>query len=80
MFSLKLMPDLDSLMSDVIRHYTTPAHTLEVGDQVIIGEDECIILALEDNGAVITVKVENLGYGPDDFTLYPDEEYWIWSI
>lgn len=67
-------------MSDVIRHYLTPAYTLEEGDQVIIDEDECTILKYEDNGDSIYVKVENLGTGPDEFDLDPDAEYWIWSI
>lgn len=67
-------------MSDVIRHYLTSADTLEEGDQVIIDEDECIILRLKDNGDSIYVKVDNLGTGPDEFTLDPFAEYWIWSI
>ena len=67
-------------MSDAIPHYSTPAHTLEEGDQVIIDGDECVILKYEDRGDVIYVKVENLGYGDDEFELDPDAEYWIWSI
>lgn len=67
-------------MSDVIKHYQTPAHTLEVGDQVIIGEDECIILALDDYMDSIVVRVENLGIGDEEYRLDPDAEYWIWSI
>jgi hypothetical protein len=67
-------------MTDIIQHYKTPAHTLEVGDQVIIDGDECIILSLEDEIDYIYIGVENLGTGPDWFELNPDAEYWIWSI
>lgn len=67
-------------MSDVIRHYLTPAHTLEVGDQIIIDGEECIITQLTDCIDDIVIRVENLGTGPDEFVLPADNEYWIWSI
>lgn len=70
-------------MDDMIILYSTPAYTLMEGDQIIIDGDPCIIRKLDadrDDIDEIHVWVENLGDGNDEYDLYADDNYDVWSI
>lgn len=71
-------------MTDTTILYSTPAHTLEVGDQIIIEGEYCIIRRLDDDRDDIDeihVWVENLDDATnDEFDLYADDEFEVWAL
>ena len=59
------------------------ADTLEAGDQTIIDGDLVVILFVDTDRPdpdEVFVKVENLSGGDDEFTLYADDTYELWSV
>jgi hypothetical protein len=63
--------------------YSTPAHTLEEGDQVIIEGDLVEVKEILETLDVDEVLVRGYSYTTgdvEDFPLYADDEYEIWSV
>lgn len=61
----------------------THAYALVPGDQIIIEGDLFIVHSVDDDRDDIDevfVKGENLSGGEDEFALYADDEYELWSI
>lgn len=68
-------------MSDYDVIDTVPGFSLEVGDQVVIEGDQCVIMHLDDEDPdEIYVTVDNLTGEDVEFTLLPFSDYEIWSI
>jgi hypothetical protein len=73
--------DLDA--EDVTVLYSTPAHTLEVADQVIIEGDLVEVRNILETEDVDEVVVLGYSYTTGDverFELFADDEYEIWSV
>jgi hypothetical protein len=70
-------------MTEILYIDKVSADSLEVGDQAIIDGDLCIIRKIDkdrDDIDEIYVWVENLDNGDDEYSLYADDFYDIWSI
>ncbi len=62
---------------------TLSADTLEVGDQIIIEGDLCIIRKVDSDREDIDevyVWVENLSGGDEEFALYADDYFDMWYL
>lgn len=68
--------------TDIQTLFTTPAHTLEVGDQIKVDGDLFIIRTIVETDDVdeVLVKGENLSDGPDEFSLFADDEFEVWAL
>lgn len=68
---------------NLIIQFTTPAHTLQETDQIIVDGDLFIIHTIDDDRDdidEILVKGENLSDGPDEFVLFADDEFQVWAV
>ena len=73
----------DQEIEDYTVLYSTPAHTLEVADQVIIEGDLVEVRDILETDDVDEVVVLGYSYTTGDverFELFADDEYEIWSV
>lgn len=74
------------IIDDVDVLFTTPAHTLEDGDQIIVddlNEELFIIHSIHETDDIdeIVVKGENLTDPTNnEISLFADSEYRVWSL
>lgn len=71
-----------NIVEDINVLFTTPAHTLEVGDQIIIDGELFIINTIVETEDIdeVVVKGENLSGDDDTFSLFADDEYQVWAL
>ena len=70
-------------VDDIVVIDTVPAHTLEVGDQIIVEDDYVEIKEIAESLDVDEVVVRGYSHVSGDtveYSLYADDEYDLWSV
>jgi hypothetical protein len=70
-------------LDDLTILYSTPAHTLEVGDQIIVDGDYITIVNIKETDDIDEVVVAGVSMETGDrevYSLYADDEFEVWTL